>query len=399
MAIEKRGTDSWRVIIYEGYSNGKKQRRTKTIHGRRSDAEREEKIMLGEIAKQPAKFTNQMKLNDFFQYWLNNFADEHLAPKTVFEYTKLFRRIDAALGHKALDKIEPKHLLLFYANLKEAPRLDGRLGGLGENSIRKHHVFLHLLLEKAKRWGFIYINPADNVDPPAFHYRNNKKIFTLSELNRFMDLLKGETLKHRLWVLLGISLGLRKGEMFGLQWKHVNYKEKTLLISQSAQYLPQRGVFIKSTKNVASNRNISMPDVLVECLIAYEAQQKEIAVALSNKWEGTDIANWQDNYVFTTWNGHLAHPDSINSWLNKFVRRHGLPHISPHSFRHMTATYLINAGVDLTTVAGKLGHSNSTTTQVIYSHLLKQSERETANMMDDILMPLAIPNMNDSDKK
>ncbi|WP_196600960.1 tyrosine-type recombinase/integrase, partial [Pectinatus frisingensis] len=63
---------------------------------------------------------------------------------------------------------------------------------------------------------------------------------------------------------------------------------------------------------------------------------------------------------------YLAHPDSINSWLSKFVKKHDLPHISPHSFRHMAATYLINAGVGLATVAGKLGHSNSTTTQVVY---------------------------------
>lgn len=347
-------------------NNGKKQRRTKTIHGKRIDAEREEKIMIGELAKQPSKFTNQMKLHDFFQYWLDNFANEHLAPKTVFEYTKLFKRIDVALGHKALDKIEPRYLLLFYANLKEAPRLDGRPGGLGENSVRKHHVFLHLLLEKAKRWGFIYINPADNVDSPTFHYRNNKKILNLSELNRFMCLLDGEPLKHRLWVLLEISLGLRKGEMFGLQWKHVNYKEKAITISQSAQYLPQKGVFIKSTKNKSSNRIVSMSDVLIQCLNSYEEEQKKIAVSLSNKWEGRDISNWQDNYIFTTWNGHLAHPDSINSWLSKFVKKHDLPHISPHSFRHMAATYLINAGVGLATVAGKLGHSNSTTTQVVY---------------------------------
>ncbi len=46
----------------------------------------------------------------------------------------------------------------------------------------------------------------------------------------------------------------------------------------------------------------------------------------------------------------------------------------PHSFRHMTATYLITGGVDLRTVAGKLGHANSTTTQLIYSHLVKSAE-------------------------
>ena len=62
-----------------------------------------------------------------------------------------------------------------------------------------------------------------------------------------------------------------------------------------------------------------------------------------------------------------------------------LPHITPHSFRHMTATFLITASVDLTTAAGKLGQENSTTTQIIYSHLLDKSEKETANTMEAIL--------------
>lgn len=385
MAIEQRGPSSWRITVYEGSSGGKKIRRTKTIHGTRADAEREQKIMLGELAKRPMQIMQKMKLHDFFEYWMENFANEHLAPKTIFEYTKLFRRIDAALGHKAMDKIEPRHLLMFYNDLKVAPRLDGRAGSLGANSLRKHHVLLHLLFEKAKRWGFVYSNPVDNVDPPAFKYKNKKAILSLEELNRFLELLYTEPLKQRLWAFLGISMGIRKGEMFGLQWKHVDYGEKSLIIAQAAQYLPGRGVFIKDTKNTSSNRLISIPDTVLTLLEEYEMQQKRYCNSLANKWEGKPLELWPENFVFTTWNGRLAHPDSINSWLRKFVKQHGFPPISPHSFRHMAATYLINAGVDLTTVAGKLGHSNSTTTQVVYSHVLKKAERETAATMERLL--------------
>lgn len=51
----------------------------------------------------------------------------------------------------------------------------------------------------------------------------------------------------------------------------------------------------------------------------------------------------------------------------------------------MAATYLINARVDIRTVVGKLGHANSTTTQLVYSHLLRKAEFETANIIDNIL--------------
>jgi len=51
----------------------------------------------------------------------------------------------------------------------------------------------------------------------------------------------------------------------------------------------------------------------------------------------------------------------------------------------MAATYLITNGADLRTVAGKLGHSNSTTTQIVYSHLLKSAEKETSDMMESFM--------------
>jgi len=51
----------------------------------------------------------------------------------------------------------------------------------------------------------------------------------------------------------------------------------------------------------------------------------------------------------------------------------------------MAATYLITAGVDLRTVAGKLGHANSTTTQLVYSHLIKSAEEETANKLETFM--------------
>ncbi|WP_371379011.1 tyrosine-type recombinase/integrase [Sporomusa aerivorans] len=85
------------------------------------------------------------------------------------------------------------------------------------------------------------------------------------------------------------------------------------------------------------------------------------------------------------WNGKQAHPDSMNTWLKKFVKNNNLPPITPKSFRHMAATYLITSGTDIRTVAGKLGHANTNTTTVVYSHLLKSAEKETADKMESFL--------------
>ena len=51
----------------------------------------------------------------------------------------------------------------------------------------------------------------------------------------------------------------------------------------------------------------------------------------------------------------------------------------------MNATYLILGGVDIRTVAGKLGHAKPSVTMDIYSHLVKSAEKETTSIMDNFI--------------
>nr|WP_281242273.1 tyrosine-type recombinase/integrase [Dendrosporobacter quercicolus] len=71
--------------------------------------------------------------------------------------------------------------------------------------------------------------------------------------------------------------------------------------------------------------------------------------------------------------------------------------LSPSS-RHMAATYLITSGTDIRTVAGKLGHANTNTTTIVYTHLLKSAEKETADKMGDFLR-LAVEKEKEKQKK
>ncbi|WP_285719747.1 hypothetical protein [Pelosinus sp. IPA-1] len=54
----------------------------------------------------------------------------------------------------------------------------------------------------------------------------------------------------------------------------------------------------------------------------------------------------------------------------------------------MAPTYMLDDGVDLRTVAGKLGHASTNTTTTIYSHLLKSAETKTAGIMENRLTNL-----------
>lgn len=414
-SVQKRGKYSWLLTVNTPDGTGKRQRHTKTIKVEGDDPEKQEKqanhqlsLFIREVETGQNATSGKMTLNEFFEYWSENYAEGRHAPKTISYNKGLFKRIKQAMGNMRLDKVAPKHLLAFYNNLAEpgirqdpnesrrkikpdaetADIAKPKKDTLSPNTIRKYHVLLHSLFEKATQWQLIAYNPAEKVEPPKTH-QTHKTIYDEETTGRFLMLLEQEELRHRVMALLSLSTGMRRGELFGLQWKHIDTEKSTVLIEQSSQYLPEKGIFQKDPKNKSSKRLITIPASVVALAMQYKAEQLTRRLKLGGtvenggKWAGAEEP--EDDFIFTTWNGQPAHPDSINTWLKDFIEVNGLPHITPHSFRHMAATYLISSGTDLRTVAGKLGHANSTTTQIVYSHLLKSAEKETADKMESFL--------------
>lgn len=58
------------------------------------------------------------------------------------------------------------------------------------------------------------------------------------------------------------------------------------------------------------------------------------------------------------------------------------PKLNFHGLRHTSATFLICQGVDVQTVAGRLGHSTSATTQNVYSHFLQSKDKQATDLME-----------------
>lgn len=385
MAIRKRGKN-YQIYFYSPMIDGERKMITKTVASLEI-ARQTEKIMKAEFAKLPFLENNdkaQLNLHKFFDYWLKNYAEGKKSYNTIKLYHETFKRIDAALGHKKINSIKPTHIMQFYQNLQECCRLDNRKGKLSDSTIKKHHILLNMMFSSAVKWQIIYDNPVKHVEAPMYHYKNAKIILQEEELRRLLKLLGNEPVKHQLWIFLALGMGLRKGEIFGLKWKSINFEKKIMDISTQSLYSQAKGILANQTlKTNASIRKLSMPEMVLDLLAAYRGETLDIRRRLSNKWEGAESAD--DDMIFTTTLGKPAHPDSFSTWLRRFVDKHKLPAISPHSFRHMSASYLIAAGVDLTTVAGRLGHNNSTTTQVVYAHLLHSAEHKSAEVMNNIL--------------
>ncbi|WP_434642663.1 tyrosine-type recombinase/integrase [Thermoanaerobacterium thermosaccharolyticum] len=386
-SIEKRGENSYRLIVSGGYGpDGKRKRYTKTIkvEGKTESAK------LKEAKKELAKFIAEIEGNTFIEpskltfkafveKWLEEYAKDNLAPKTLYRYKEMLdKRILPALGHLKLNKIKPIHILEFLNMLKEDDiRLDGKKGGLSAQTIKHHYRLIHSMLEDAVKWQLIPSNPASNIDPPKVN-KYEAGYYNEEEVKELVKALEGEKMKYKVAVMVTLAAGLRLGELMGLKWDHINFDNNTIEIVQANQYLPGKGLFTKDPKTETSKRLITMPKEVMDLLKNYKKEQNIEKLKKGSLWTDT-------GYIFTQWNGKPMYPYTFSEWFPKFLKKHGLRHITFHQLRHTSATLLINAGENIRAISARLGHSNTSTTMNIYAHALKSADKDAADKIANYL--------------
>ena len=135
-------------------------------------------------------------------------------------------------------------------------------------------------------------------------------------------------------------------------------------------------------KTERSRRYITLPVETMQLLRRYRAWQAEERLRLGEYYQNQD-------FVFSQDNGKPMHPDSVTDWLKKFSKRHGLPHINAHAFRHTMASMLYFNGVDSVSISKRLGHAQVSTTANIYAHVMEEADQRNADILSEIFLKKA----------
>jgi len=369
-------------VLVDEQGNPKKQQKRyfKTVNAKSAKEASDLRAQWITDIKGGAILTNtKMTLKEFYAYFKKH--TEKLAPKTILAYDGFFTRIDTALGHKQLDNITANNIRAFITNLSEEGTYKGKKkdqSTLSSTTIQKHHKLLNLLYNRAMKWGLASTNPCERTDTPKAT-SPHIAVYDEKTLSEFLAKLDTEETKYQALMLLALSTGMRRGELFALQWNAIDFDNNTIRILHTMQYIPAKGLTLKEPKTELSSRLLSAPPSVMAVLKRHKAEQSTKKLKLGDRWHK------EHDFVFTTWEGNAMHPDSLNTWLTRFTVENKLPHISPHAFRHMAASYLINSGVDVRTVSGKLGHARTSTTTDIYAHVIQSAEQQTADIMSGIL--------------
>lgn len=198
------------------------------------------------------------------------------------------------------------------------------------------------------------------------------------ELQKFYNaLINVDNIQWRVAVLTVLMTGMRRGELCGLNWDDIDLEAAKISIKRSYSESPRHGIILKEPKTAKSKRTFAIPELLVKSLSEYKEwyeQQKEL-------WGD----RWIDSgSVFIQRDGKRVHPANIKMWVTKTCRLAGIRHFSVHSLRHTNISLQIMAGVPIVTVAGRAGHSRTSTTTDTYAYYVQSSDKSAAQTLNSI---------------
>lgn len=391
-SIEKRGKNSYRLIVCHGFNlDGKPIRHTKTVHGTKSQAKIELAKFVAEVEQGTVIEGKSITFKEFTEIWKRDYGSKELAPSTYRRYLGMLEsRILPYLGHFKLNKIKPTDIMKFYDMLDKDTQIrrvkcnNGyrTLKPLSQKTILEHHRLIRAMLHRAVYWQLLFSNPCERVQPPKSkkpkrrYYDDEQCKVLLSNLNE----LSVDDIKYKTAITLTLFTGVRLGELMGLEWSDIDFTNGIVSINKSSQYLADKGVFTKTPKTESSIREVAIPDFVLSLLEEYRLWYETQKSIYGELWTNSDR-------LFVQSDGKPMHPSTISKWFVKFVKDIGLPVINFHGLRHTNATLLISQNIDVAVVAARLGHAQITTTFNFYVHPIISHNKSAGNVLQNLLIP------------
>jgi len=374
-SIDQRGPTTYRLRVILGRdADGKRLQKTVTVHGTKRDAQKKLAELLVEVNKGLVVNTGPMSVSEFLTYWQETWG-RRLSARTRQNYNEYIEYyVNPTIGKIRLDQLQPTHIQALYARLEQG---GGTKRGtpLSPTTVFNLHRVLKGALRRAVQWQLLGRNPAEAVTPPR-PTRRKPKVLTLEQVATVLEAARGNQLYTP--VLLAVCTGMRRGELCGLRWDHVNLSLGTIAIQQTLVAVGQSRLEFKAPKTEMGRRSVRLPALVVEHLMQEQHLLAERRAALGPSYN-------RENLVVCRTNGTPMHPNTLYSNFQKLLKRAGVERRAIHDLRHSHATHLLEANVHPKVVSERLGHSDPALTLRVYSHVLDDIQQEAATQTDELV--------------
>ena len=363
-SIRQRSKGSWQVRY-----RAQGEYHSETVKGTKGDAKRRLRELLVAVDRglgTPSK--------DSLAAWLDKWLAEHIRPSrslgTWERYEINIRKhISPAIGHLKLKDVTPEVIHDFQRGLTEK--------GLQASAQKLVRAVLSGALKLAVRYGLLHFNPVERVEAPSLP---KKEVEIPSRDDVLAVLEAGRTSGD--WLFPAIHLlaasGMRPAEALGLRWEDVDLAAGVIYIHNQIVYSRSRhGLVDAAPKTESGKRFVEIDD--------------DTLAVLSNHWDAqhdvkrTMEDSYQDTRVFACADGSAVSGRRLHLAINRLSALAGVEHLSPKSFRHFHASLMLAGGQNVVDVSKRLGHSKTSITLDVYSHLMPGQGRKLADAFAQLM--------------
>ncbi|WP_326688934.1 site-specific integrase [Streptomyces sp. NBC_01795] len=327
-------------------------------------------------------------------HWVENIAAPSVSENTIDGYrVAVYHHLIPGLGAHRLEKLEPEHLERFYKKMRE--------GGSSAGTAHQAHRTIRTALNEASRRRHITVNPATIAKAPKLE-EEEVEPYSIEEVQHLLT----EAGKHRnaaRWVI-ALTLGLRQGEVLGLQWSDVDFEASVIRVrrgrlrpryqhgcgdhcGRKPGYCPKKVSIRRETKNTksrAGRRPIGVPEELMKLLHQHKEKQERERLLARDLWT-------EKGYVFTSPTGEPLNPNTDYHRWKDLLKAAGVRDGRLHDARHTAATVLLILGVPDAVVDAIMGWEpgKSARMRSRYQHVTGGVLQATADKVGGLLWPVA----------
>ena len=349
---------------------GQRNRVYKRVDCSEKEAKKIMHRMINDMEQNKIVKKNHKTVAEWLDEWIRLYLPNVEETTRVGYKTKLRCYIKPALGDILIGSLRADHVQKMVNDMLAK--------GLSPKNIRDTFNNINAAMKKAVVLRYIPYNPCEGVVLPKLK-KYRAKVYDNQMIHTLLDTAMGTDMY--LPVLLGVTVGLRRGEMLALRWDNIDFKTNTIKVRWN-MVNGENGIIIKAPKSEAGIRDIKVGDEVMAELKKARTQYMSDMISNSDIFQNL-------NFVIRQEDGSPLHPDSMTrKWL-RFLKDNDLPHIRLHDLRHSNATALIQAGVNPRVVQQRLGHSDVNITLNTYTHVLPEMDVDAAEKLDAIMLKKA----------
>lgn len=361
--IRKRSKNYIVYLEYVDKETNKKKQKNMGSYPLKRDATKRLVEVKEEIYKEELLLPNEMILSDFIVDFLEKYK-MNLSITTYNSYIRICEKyINPLLGDLKLCDIRPIHIQNY---------VDDLLDLLTPQTIRVHLNILNLAFKRAYRLKLIKENAVQYVEVPK-NKKFKNEIYNAEDMKNLLEKCRGSSLE--LPIILASGLGLRVSEILGLTWNNIDFNDYTITV-EKITVRDNGKVILKEPKTESSIRTITAPKEII--LMLKQLKKDRLAAKLKGEKSHRELLFYDKDL-------NPIGQDVISKRFRLFLNDNDLKHIRFHDLRHSHVTMLIDAKVPIKVISERVGHSNVNTTLNIYSHALKEMDKEASDKISATL--------------